>query len=320
MPNQRRNLWNCASVLVTVLVTLCCLCQGATAQTVGIKSEQIDLFIFAGQSNMVGFDADPEYLGDEKVDRRVWFWWGVGDPPSDEHDSTSGNEWLPLQPQSRGNPITPRNNQTRQYGNFANVGGGFGPEFGFVRTYMDALDRGRTRSPRETPRELPQETNDLNPNLAAQRPELAVLKVAYNGTSLRNDWDPEYRDDDGNCFGRLIREFEEASRLATERNVELTPAAFFWVQGESDANPEDSPHYASRLRKMILSIRQELREPDLPFLLAINTRFLGPNNPEVGNIVEAQKSVASEDRRIHYVDTSKASVLNSVHFDAAGTL
>ena len=55
----------------------------------------------------------------------------VGDPPPDKHDSMSDG-WTHLRPHPLGNPKKPR--KDRQYGNFAQPSGGFGPEMGMVRT------------------------------------------------------------------------------------------------------------------------------------------------------------------------------------------
>ncbi len=82
----------------------------APAKTVG--SEEIALFVMAGQSNMQGWQGNAEgYPADPTgIDRRVRFWW---DTPT---ISSSGGEWTFLQPQG---------------GRFPK--GHFGPEVSFAR-------------------------------------------------------------------------------------------------------------------------------------------------------------------------------------------
>lgn len=87
----------------------------------------------------------------------VLFWWRCGDPPADEHDSTSGGQWTHLQPQPLGNPMLPK--EGRQYGNFAQAEGGFGPKIGFARELL-AKEPGK---------------------------KLAIVKAAFSGTGLRTD-------------------------------------------------------------------------------------------------------------------------------------
>ena len=88
--------------------------SGIGANAADLK--QVDLLIVAGQSNAVGADTDPGEMLTNEADQHIMFWWKCGDPPPDEHDSTSGGKWSHLQAQPLGNPKKPR--QGRQYGNF----------------------------------------------------------------------------------------------------------------------------------------------------------------------------------------------------------
>jgi hypothetical protein len=139
-------------------------------------SESRDLIIVAGQSNAVGYDAYRDQLPVDPSDKEVLFWWRCGDPPPDDHDSTSGRKWTSLQPQHRGNPLG-KNAGQRQYGNFAKLEGGYGPEVGFCRELR-----------------------------AKEHKPLAVVKVAFSGTGMRTDWNPADPGDDGACYRALISE------------------------------------------------------------------------------------------------------------------
>lgn len=285
-------------VLVLVLVRLGAVATAQVTESVGSSTEEavpLDLFVFAGQSNMVGADADAAELPESDLDQRVLFWWATGDPPADPHDSTSGGKWTDLKPQPKGDPL-PRNYQTRQYGNYLTPSGyGFGPEVGFARRRLSSVSEKQSD------------------------PAFAILKVAYSGTSVEDDWDPGRSADEGNCYGELLKQYAKANHEAATKGFRLQPAAFFWVQGESDAGSERRGKYQARLQTLLDSVRQQFDSPKLPVLLAINTRFQEPH-PGIPVIIDAQKSIASSDPHCLYVDTSDASIANRVHFDAAGTL
>jgi hypothetical protein len=274
-----------------------CLLSFGQELTNTAKSRDLDLYIVAGQSNAVGADADPSLLPPDSTDQRVWFWWKCGDPPADQHDSSSQNAWTTLKPQPKGNPITPWNNETRQYGNFHFEGGGFGPEIGLARSLVKAK-------------------SDQNDGL----PALAILKVAYSGTSVENDWNPDMIDEEGNCLGELIDQFDKANSGAKQQGYRLKPKALIWVQGESDSYGTRITHYQERLTKTIAAIRDALQSPQLEIRLAVNTRFQPKNPEQMVQVVAVHAAISEADSHCKYVDTSSSSVANDVHFDAAGTL
>lgn len=248
-----------------------------------------DLLIVAGQSNAVGYDAKPSEMGVDETDKKIMFWWKYGDHPPDEHDSTSGGNWTHLQAQPLGNPMKPK--AGRQYGNFAQPEGGFGQEIGLARTLFKQ-----------------------------EKKLLAVVKAAFSGTGLRRDWDHTAPGESGACYRSLIAETKAAIAAARKNGIELRPRVFTWVQGESDANANDSAVYARNLNAMIAALRRDLNAPRLPALVAVNTKFGGGRNRFMPRVVEQQKLASSFDPRCEYVDTSAASIANNVHYDAKGTL
>jgi lysophospholipase L1-like esterase len=248
-----------------------------------------DLLIVAGQSNAVGYDAKPGEMGVDEADKQILFWWKCGDPPPDEHDSTSGGKWARLRAQPLGNPK--KTKEARQYGNFAQPEGGFGPEIGLARTLF-----------------------------ARERKLFAVVKVAFSGTGLRRDWDHSDPGEGGACYRSLITETKAAIAAAKKDGIELRPRVFTWVQGESDANANDSAIYARNLTAMIAALRKDLNAPQLTALVAVNTKFGGGKNQFMPKVVEQQQLAGSFDPRCEYVDTSAASIANNVHYDAKGTL
>ncbi|MDF1756504.1 MAG: sialate O-acetylesterase [Verrucomicrobiales bacterium] len=252
----------------------------------------LDLFIVAGQSNAVGFDANPLELTTNPVDHRVRFWYRAGDPPPDKYDTTSGGKWTTLGPAPKGEPMPKEKGDARQYGNYSNDSGGFGPEIGFCQSIL------------------------------SKRPEskIAILKVAFSGTGIQTDWNPDAESDPDSCYRALVHEMKLASAAADQDGILLNLKALLWIQGESDANAQDAKHYADRLEKLITHLRQDLNSPEMTVLLAVNTQFGLGNNTYISDIVNAQKKVASSDSRTVYVDTAKAPVINTAHYSTQGTI
>jgi Carbohydrate esterase, sialic acid-specific acetylesterase len=257
--------------------------------------ETIDVVLVAGQSNAVGADAAPEKLPADPLDAQVKFWWRCGDPPPDSHDSASG-QWLTLQAQPLGNPITPR--QGRQYGNFLQPTGGFGPEIGLARTLVANSDR-----------------------------PLAIIKVAFSGTHVDGDWDPNLKPGDpgvteqdcrGACYRSLVHETRQALQALTDFQPRLV--GLVWVQGESDAAEQRVASYQQNLTELFTALRTDLAAPELIVLLGVNTKFGADKNPFMPGVIAAQQAYAATDRRARYVDTEGASLANEYHFDAEGTL
>ncbi|QDT33505.1 GDSL-type esterase/lipase family protein [Thalassoglobus polymorphus] len=268
---------------------LSCCALMLTGLAVSAEETQMDLVIVAGQSNAVGYHAKPSELPASEVDQEIRFWWRTGDPPPDEHDSVSSQKWTHLQPQPLGNPKLPK--EGRQYGNFAQADGGFGPEIGLARTIYQQ-----------------------------EKKTFAVIKVAFSGTNLQRDWSHTDPGAHGQCYQSLISETQAAIAAAKEQGITLRPRAFAWIQGESDANASDAPKYARTLGEMVESLRAELNAPQLIALVAVNTKFGNGTKEFMPEIVAQQQRMSAADPRAVYVDTSHATIANSAHFDTKGTL
>ncbi|MGB8169943.1 MAG: sialate O-acetylesterase, partial [Chthoniobacteraceae bacterium] len=250
----------------------------------------LEVILVAGQSNAVGFDAKASDLSADPDDKNVLFWWRCGDPPPDEHDTTSGGKWAQLQPQPRGEPMAKDAGVPRQYGNFSSPAG-FGPEIGLARTLR-----------------------------AKEHKPLAIVKAAFSGTAMAQDWNPADPGAGGSCYRALVAETKAALAAAKANGAAPHLRALVWVQGESDANENAAALYTEALGGMIAALRKDLDAPQLNALIAVNTHFGGGKNVFMPKIVEAQKALAAKDSHCAYVDTETATVANAVHFDSAGTL
>jgi len=276
--------------LITIHLLATCGLASATENT-----KSIDFLIVAGQSNATGFDTDPAKLGTDELDALIRFRFRVGDPPPDDHDSMSSRtEWTRLSVQPLGNPGL--KSEPRQYGNFINPAGGFGPEVSFARK-LKRRDQQLSRAS-----------------------ELAVVKVAFSGTSVADDWDPADEDKRGACYRALLQEVQAAQSLAEAEGMTVNFRGLVWVQGESDANANDAPRYAERLTAMFAALRRDLKAERLPILVSVNVHFHEVKNQFMPDIIAAQKQVGHEFSDCRYVDTSGAGMANSIHFNSEGTI
>jgi hypothetical protein len=279
-----RRLDHATWVLFTAFLSAPLDAQGVLAE------EVVDLLLVAGQSNAVGYDAKPMDLPADPGDEAVLFWFQTGDPPPDDHDSSSGGQWTTLRPQPLGQPKQPR--EGRQYGNFAQPEGGFGPEMGLTR----ALRREQPGRP------------------------LAVIKVAFSGTGLATDWHPDDPGDVGACYRALVANTRIACQALKTLGKTIRPRALVWVQGESDANPIDAPKYQDRLGHLLRSLKRDLEWPELPAFLSLNARFGDGSNPHVAHVIAAQKALDADDPWTIHVDTAEVDTVNAAHWSSAGTL
>ncbi len=258
-------------------------------------AKSIDLLIVAGQSNATGFDTDPTKLGADDLDALIRFRFRAGDPPPDDHDSISPrNKWSVLSVQPLGQP-GPKS-EPRQYGNFSNPSGGFGPEISFARKL----------------KRRDQQVGRVS--------ELAVVKVAFSGTSVADDWDPTGEGKRGACYRTLVEEVRAAQLLAEAEGLTVNFRGLMWVQGESDANANDAPKYAERLKAMFETFRSDIKAERLPILVSVNVHFHEGKNKFMPDIIAAQKQVGHELSDCRYVDTSEVGLANDVHFNSEGTI
>jgi len=281
-PSELSNRVN--DVTLRVAIALIALSLAVSVQPG--QAEEFDLFILAGQSNGVGYDAAPNQLPSDEADRKIPFFYDCGDPPFDSHDSSSSNRWTVLGPQPLGRPMKV-DYPMRQYGNFSHPAGGFGPEMSFARRL--------SREPGIKP---------------------AIFKFAYSGTGFSNpnDWNPGqplYRD----FISRYQSARQQLEQGGTNR---VTLRALLWIQGETDCG-YGTAAYERWFEGFITQVRADFHCPELPVFAGFNTNFAGAT----AEIVQAQQRVAAKDSNVFYVETGGAKLTGpppTAHFNAAGTL
>ncbi|MBM3474891.1 MAG: sialate O-acetylesterase [Armatimonadetes bacterium] len=89
------------------------------------------------------------------------------------------------------------------------------------------------------------------------RVPVGLLACSHGGTSL-DQWSPDLAQEGGkSLYGSLIRRVKAVGGKV---------AACLWYQGESDANAQAAPLFREKLAKLIRAIRDDLGQPELPFL------------------------------------------------------
>lgn len=141
---------------------------------------------------------------------------------------------------------------------------------------------------------------------------IGLVPCAVGGSSIR-------------LWQKGAKLYEEAIRraklaLQTTAPVKARLRGILWLQGEANANAEELPQHAQRLRAMIEAFRADLAQPELPFIACTIGEMkdeprLGELQAMNGILLALPKSVpntACVDAR-----DLKTHIGDSVHFDTA---
>jgi hypothetical protein len=137
---------------------------------------------------------------------------------------------------------------------------------------------------------------------------IAIIKDAWGGTTLVNDWNPSGPAKGKKLYGRLMKQVAGCLKDLKARGIKYRIEAMMWHQGENDMfNPEGIVTYEKNLRNFIARIRKDLHSPKLPFFVGeiSNKGVWGMDNRHrVAKICVQQLSVVKSDRNVHFVPTS----------------
>ena len=183
----------------------------------------------------------------------------------------------------------------RHFAGTAPVGVSYGPEISFGRVVADAL---------------PEE-------------EIAILKIAQNGTSLTNHWDPV----SGFTYNAMFEYADAALQQLVDEGLTPVVDAFVWVQGTGDARSLDfAEAYDDNLRDLMEAIRTRYSSPELP--LVFNQIHAGAalnfsiTDEEMAAMRDSQNAVASDDARAWLVDVDDLELrsIGDVHYSGEGLI
>ena len=150
--------------------------------------------------------------------------------------------------------------------------------------------------------------------LAAANPKAAIglVPCAVGGSSIKL----------GQKGAKLYDEALRRAKLAlqTTAPVKARIRGVIWLQGEANANPQELPQHAERLRAMVEALRADLALPELPFIACT----IGEMKPEplltnLKAMNEIQLALPKSVPHTACVDARdlKTHIGDAVHFDTA---
>jgi len=176
--------------------------------------------------------------------------------------------------------------------------------------------------PWDIPRFGPELT--LAQDLGATMPgtELRFIKHAIGGTSLL-DWAPEWDSTRAAITGNqhVGPMYQHAMAIVDTLQAASEVAAIFWMQGERDARiPEAGVDYFVNLEHLIASLRRDLGNPDIPFIMG-RVNAPAERYPALKDVRDAQFRAAEVMRNVVLVDTDNLTKLpDNLHYDTGGVM
>lgn len=138
-----------------------------------------------------------------------------------------------------------------------------------------------------------------------------LLCTAHGGTSMEQ-WDPAKKKHGGkSLYGSMLR---------TWRKTGQPVAGMLWYQGESDALAERAPFYTQRMKRFVAAVRRDLKQPELPFIMAqIGKVFGNVWNPRWWNSIQDQQSkLHRQIKNLACVATVDLPLDDSIHIGTEG--
>ncbi|MBN2130331.1 MAG: hypothetical protein JW741_12585 [Sedimentisphaerales bacterium] len=138
---------------------------------------------------------------------------------------------------------------------------------------------------------------------------IAIIKDAWGGTTLVNDWDPDGGDEKSKkLYSRMIDQVRARLAELKAQGKRYRIEAMMWHQGENDMfDREGKLTYEKNLTNFIARIRTDLQVPRLKFFVGeiSNKGVWGMDNrANVAKICVQQKAVVAADPQVYFVPTS----------------
>ena len=106
---------------------------------------------------------------------------------------------------------------------------------------------------------------------------IGLLSCAHGGTSM-DQWNPALKEKGGeSLYGSMIRRLQMAGGKVT---------GVLWYQGESDSSPKAAPEFQQKFERFVAALRQDLKQPDVPFYYVQIGRFINNTNVAEWNLVQ----------------------------------
>ena len=142
--------------------------------------------------------------------------------------------------------------------------------------------------------------------------DIGLVPTAVGGSPI-SSWEPGALD-----AATKTHPYDDAIARAHVAMREGRFRAVLWHQGESDATPERSILYAQRLRTLITRFRDELGDPNLPFIIGQLGQFPRANwSAAKVRVDSAQRAIAASMPGVAFVVSDGLGQRgDSVHFDS----
>jgi sialate O-acetylesterase len=145
----------------------------------------------------------------------------------------------------------------------------------------------------------------------ATKVPVGLIVCPLGGTSLAQ-WSPDLKEQGtSSLYGTMLRRINVNGGKVT---------GVLWWQGESDAVENRSAEYKANTRKLIESLRGDLNDPNLPFLMVQLSRYhtWDPNvpRPAWNQVQDEQLRLAGEMQNVGIVSSIDATLADPIHVDA----
>jgi sialate O-acetylesterase len=139
---------------------------------------------------------------------------------------------------------------------------------------------------------------------------VGLVCCAHGGTSMAQ-WDPAKKGEGGNSlYGSMMRQTELAGGKFK---------GLLWYQGESDAIAGAADVYPQVFTDFIAAVRQDLKQPDLPFYLVQIGRFANPSDPKAWNQIQnAQRLIPDQIANTAVISVIDLPMDDAIHVGTQG--
>lgn len=143
----------------------------------------------------------------------------------------------------------------------------------------------------------------------------AIFKYSLGSASLAEHWKGP---GEGGMYDQMVSELGKAVAQLSGQGHTVRFRALVWIQGESDAKPENQTEsYGQRLSNIIRGFRENIaQDPNLPVILGVDEQ-----HPWVGlnpAVLSQQKQISANDRFVVFTSMEGLEKADMTHLTPAG--
>ncbi len=138
-----------------------------------------------------------------------------------------------------------------------------------------------------------------------------LICTAHGGTSMEQ-WDPALKNKGGDSL--------YGSMMLSLRHSGQPVSGMLWYQGESDATEKAAPLFTKAMKRFVVAIRRDFKQPNLPFIMVQIGRVYGANwaGPHWNGIQNQQYELKKYIRNLECVPTIDLPLDDTIHISAEG--